>query len=205
MSARKSSRDFIVLDAVSNNVAQVLVDFRLPRFVKRAIPERVLNGMYRARNEIRRTLFSRGLPVNAVFEQPLEHKLASASMSIIVPIHDAPEVTKRCLASLERYAAAAEVILVDDASKLSDTIDIIREFSRRNRWKVISNAQAVGHSAASAAGAGLATRPYLCLLNSDTVVTPWCWRPVAEAFETNAAIGVAGPSTSASDNEQTIE
>src|SRR5262249_11181001 len=176
MSASKNSqRNFIVpLDAVSKGLAGVLADFRLPNLVKRTIPRRMLDGMYRTRKEMRRVLFSRGLPVDRVFEQPPEHRAASGSMSIIVPIHDAPLVTKRCLASLERYAAEAEVILVDDASKLPDTIGIIRGFSNRNGWKVIANAKALGHSSATAAGARLATRPYLCLLNSDTVITPWC-------------------------------
>jgi len=201
-----SRRDFVVpLGAVSGGVAQLLADFRLPGLVKRALPAAMLAGIYETRKEIRRWLFSRGLPRNRVFEQPLEHRLASRSMSIVVPIHDAPEVTKRCLASLERHAAAAEVILVDDASKLPTTSDIIREFSQRNGWKVVSNAEAVGHSAASAAGGRLATRPYLCLLNSDTVVTPWCWRPIQEAFDANPAIGIAGPSTSASGNDQTLD
>src|SRR5262249_16456148 len=140
-----------------------------------------------------------------VFEQPLDHRWASQSMSIIVPIHDAPQVTNRCLASLERYARDAEVILVDDASKAPATIDIVREFSSRNGWKVIWNGTAGGHSAACAWGASLATRPYLCLLNSDTVVTPWCWRPIQEAFESDPSIGAAGPSTSTSGNEQALE
>ena len=126
-------------------------------------------------------------------------------MSIVVPIHDAPLVTKRCLASLERYATGAEVILVDDGSELAATIDVIREFSSRNGWKVISNAQARGHSAACAAGASFGTRDYLCLLNSDTVVTPWCWRPIQEQFATDPTIGVAGPCTSTSGNQQTLE
>lgn len=203
---KNSQRDFIVpLDVLSKNLAQLLVAFRLPGFVKRTLPHRLMDGMYQTRKEIRRLLFSRGLPRNRVFEQPLEHKLAGRPMSIIVPIHDAPLVTERCLASLERYASEAEVVLVDDASKLPDTIDMIREFSRRNGWKVISNAQAVGHSAACAAGVRVATRPYLCLLNSDTVVTPWCWRSIQEAFETDPSIGAAGPSTSASGNEQALD
>jgi len=62
-----------------------------------------------------------------------------------------------------------------------------------------------GHSAACSAGAEIASRPYLCLLNSDTLVTPWCWYTVKEAFEGDSAIGVAGPSTSESSNEQTVE
>lgn len=207
MSVPKSSqRDLVApLGAVSGSLAHLLGAFRLPSLIKKALPPFVIARMYETRREIKRTLFSRGLPRNRVFEQPLKHRLASASMSIVVAIHDAPLLTKRCLASLERYAAEAEIILVDDASKIPDTIDIIGDFSRRNGWKVISNAPAVGHSAACAAGAALATRPYLCLLNSDTVVTPWCWRPIQEALETDPAIGVAGPSTSTSGNEQTLE
>ena len=207
MSVGKSSQqDFVApLDPVSGGLAQLIAAFRLPGLARRVLPSAVIAGMYKTRREIRKRLFSRGLPRNRVFEQPLEYRAASASMSIVVPIHDAPLVTKRCLASLERYAADAEVILVDDASKLPVTINIIREFSRRNGWKVISNTEARGHSAACEAGARLASRPYLCLLNSDTIVTPWCWRAIEEAFEANAEIGVVGPSTSESWNAQTLE
>src|SRR5262249_43958596 len=59
--------------------------------------------------------------------------------------------------------------------------------------------------AACVAGVELATRPYLCFLNSDTVVTPWCWRPILDAFEADPDIGIAGPSTSTSGNIQTLE
>src|SRR5262249_25365255 len=207
MSARKNSqRDFVVpLGAASRRVAQLLAAFRLPGLIKRVLPPSVLTGMYQTRKEIRKKLFSRGLSRNGVFNQPREHRLASASMSIVVAIHDSPSVTKRCLASLACYAAEAEVILVDDASEIPYTIDIIREFSKNNGWKVISNASAVGHSAACVAGVELATRPYLCFLNSDTVVTPWCWRPILDAFEADPDIGIAGPSTSTSGNIQTLE
>jgi hypothetical protein len=34
------------------------------------------------------------------------------------------------------------------------------------------------------------------------VVTPWCWRLVKEVFEQNQKIGVAGPSTSCTYNDQ---
>jgi len=42
------------------------------------------------------------------------------------------------------------------------------------------------------------------LLNSDTVVTPWCWRLFEKAFQEDASIGVAGPSTSLSGTVQTL-
>ena len=137
------------------------------------------------------------LPRNRVFEQSREDAAASAQLSIIVAIHDEPGVTLRCLTSLQRYAPQAEIVLVDDGSKLEETIKLIDEFAARNAWKLIRHVKALGHSAACEAGINLATRPYLCLLNSDTVTTPWCWRPVVQVFEENPDIGVAGPSTSA--------
>jgi GT2 family glycosyltransferase len=189
------------VDELSERSAQLLAAWHLPGLVKSALPQAVIDAM----RPIRVRVLSRGLPRNRVFEQPPEHRLASASMSVVVPIHDAPLVTKRCLASLERVAAKSEIILVDDGSRTAETTHIIREFGSRNGWKVIWNAQASGHGAACAAGARLASRPYLCLLNSDTIVTPWCWRALEEAFEMNIAIGVAGPSTSDSGNEQALD
>jgi GT2 family glycosyltransferase len=132
-------------------------------------------------------------------------RAASGSMSIIVPIHDAPLVTRRCLASLERDATKSEIILVDDGSKLAETTELVQKSSSRNGWKVVRSEEPRGHSAACAAGARFATRPYLCLLNSDTVVTPWCWRAIQEVFDTDSSIGVAGPCTSSSGNEQTLD
>jgi len=176
----------------------------LPRWVKRTLKTSSASAALDHVRRIRARIVTRSLSRDRVFEQPGEDKLASAAMSIIVPIHDAPLVTQRCLASLERYAAEADVVLVDDGSRLPETIDIIGEYSRRNEWKVIANTAPTGHSAACWVGTQLATRPYLCLLNSDTVITPWCWRPIQRAFETDPTVGVAGPCTSRSSNRQTL-
>lgn len=136
--------------------------------------------------------------------QSIEDASASESMSIVVPVHDAPAVTRRCLASLEKYAPKAEIVLVDDGSSLVETKDIIRDFIGRNRWKLVQHEKPFGHSVACEAGASLATRPYLCLLNSDTVVTPSCWRLLKQVFEYDDNIAVAGPSTSHSSNPQAL-
>ncbi len=137
-------------------------------------------------------------------EQPLEDAEASGSISIIVPVHDSPAVTRRCLASLERFAPRAEIILVDDASKLDETRELLDEASSRNGWKLIRHLKALGHSGACKAGADASTRRYLCLLNSDTIVTPWCWLPIVQAFESDPKIGAAGPSTSNAGNAQVL-
>jgi O-antigen biosynthesis protein len=143
-------------------------------------------------------------PPQIEFEQASEDARASASISIVVPIHDSPREARQCLAGLEKYAPESEVILVDDASVLTETLEVIRHFGSRNGWKVARHEKALGHSEACRAGTNLATRPYLCLLNSDTIVTPWCWRCVKEVFECDQQIAVSGPSTSYSRNLQTL-
>jgi GT2 family glycosyltransferase len=177
-----------------------LSTWHIPGFLKGLMPRAAIEGLQRLKG----TILTRDLPRDIAFEQSPEDALASASISIIVPIHDAPMVTRRCLASLEKYASKSEVILVDDASNLPETAEIIQSFSSQNGWKVVREKKSVGHSRACAAGALLATRPFLCLLNSDTVVTPRCWRQARDVFDSDQKIGVAGPSTSHSGTSQTL-
>lgn len=158
----------------------------------------------RVLRRVRVAALSLGLPRHREFEQPQSENDASAAMSIIVAIHDEPEVVARCLSSLERYAKKAEVILVDDGSKLDRTVAIVDDFGRRRGWMVIRHLSPKGHSRSCEAGASVATRPYLCLLNSDTVVTPWSWRGVKEAFESDTRIAAVGPSTSWAATSQMI-
>jgi GT2 family glycosyltransferase len=190
-----------------------MANWHIPHFLRGLLPRLVIHSL----REFKRIVFSSlrelkftgrvlppHFPRDKEFEQSPDDSQASACMSIVVPIHDAPTVTRRCLGSLEKYAPESEIILVDDASSLTETLEVIRHFSSQNKWKVVRHEKSLGHSEACREGANLATRPYLCLLNSDTVVTPWCWRPVKEVFEHDQKTGVAGPSTSESGNVQTL-
>ena len=40
----------------------------------------------------------------------------TSDISVVIAVHDAPEVTARCFRSLERFGVGAEVIVVDDGS-----------------------------------------------------------------------------------------
>jgi GT2 family glycosyltransferase len=177
-----------------------VTSWHAPRFLKRLLPRPVITCLL----GIKRRALARNFSPDIEFEQSPEDGQASASMSIVVPIRDSPTVTRRCLASLEKYAPQSEIILVDDASILAETLEVIRHFSIRNGWKVIRHEKSLGHSEACRAGTSLATRPYLCLLNSDTVVTPWCWQRIKEVFEHDQKIGVLGPSTSNTGNPQSL-
>ncbi len=131
-----------------------MTSWHIPRFLKRLLPRPVITGLLCLKSMVLARDFSREIE----FEQSLEDSQASASMSIVVPIHDAPSVTRRCLASLEKYAPESEIILVDDASVLAETLDLIRHFSSRVGWKVFRHEKSLGQSEACRKGSSFATR-----------------------------------------------
>jgi GT2 family glycosyltransferase len=63
---------------------------------------------------------------------------------------------------------------------------------------------AQGHSRASEAGVSASTRPYVCLLNSDAIVTPRSWLGMVRAFTDFPQVAVAGPSTSQTPTPQQV-
>lgn len=134
-----------------------------------------------------------------------EERRASACVSVIVTIHDAPEVTDRCLRSLERNGGDAEVILIDDGSKLDRTREVIDQAVARNGWAVSHHAPARGHSRACELGAKMTHREYICFLNSDAVVTPFSWAGMVKAIQSDPRVGVVGPSTSNTSTRQKLQ
>jgi GT2 family glycosyltransferase len=176
----------------------------LASFMTATLREALPEPARRVLRKVRAKLLSVGISRGVEFRQPASETDASASMSIIVAINDSPEVVQRCLASLEKFAPRSEVVLVDDGSALRQTVDLIEAFRARNSWKHIRHEVPQGHSQCCSVGARQSTRPYLCLLNSDTVVAPWSWQGIKEAFELDPSIGIAGPSTSWAATRQMI-
>jgi O-antigen biosynthesis protein len=149
-------------------------------------------------------LLSLGLRSDGSFALSDEERRASGLMSVIVAVHDSPQVTERCLHSLEAFGGDAEVVVVDDASKMEITRQILGDFCSRNGWKLIRHEKALGHSQSSEAGVQVSTRPYICLLNSDTVVTHRSWAAMARAFDLSPKIAAVGPSTSHTPGPQIV-
>jgi GT2 family glycosyltransferase len=149
-------------------------------------------------------LLSLDLRPRSAYALPPEEQQATSAISVVVPVHDALEVTARCLDSLERFGGEAEIIIVDDGSKLEVTRQFLDDRCAQNGWKLIRNERPQGHSRASEAGVAVSSRPFLCLLNSDAIVTPHSWAGVVSAFETSARIAVVGPVTSFTAGTQQI-
>lgn len=164
------------------------------------IPEDLRETYRRARA----WLLSIGLDGGAAHAISPEERMASRAVAVIVAIHDAPDVTERCLLSLERNGGDAEVILVDDGSKQERTRRIIDHLSARNGWEVARHKSAQGHSRACERGAEKAKRDYLCFLNSDTVVTPFSWDGMVKVLRNDPGVGVIGPATSRTSTAQVV-
>jgi len=149
-------------------------------------------------------LLSVGLQHQGEFLLTAEERCASDKISIVVAVHDGLEFTRRCLNSLEVFCGGAEVIVVDDGSTLTEVRQMLENYCESNSWKLVKHATALGHSRASEAGVSVSTRPFICLLNSDTVVTPRSWDGVVRAFELDSNVAVVGPSTSQTVGPQVV-
>lgn len=133
-----------------------------------------------------------------------EERVATSRLSIIVPVHDAPNVVSRCLTRLLRYSGNAQVIVVDDGSRLCETRSgLAGAQQRRPDWLFIQHPEPLGHSRACEAGVRLAQRDILCLLNSDAFVTSRSWAGVLGCFN-DLRVAVAGPLTSSAPTSQQV-
>ena len=126
----------------------------------------------------------------------LEDLKTTQQLSVIVPVHNAPDDTGRCLRSLELFAGEAEVILVDDGSTDPRASEVVRDIAVRNDWKMFRNEKSSFHSGACMSGAEHVTRPIMCLLNSDTVVTQHSWSLCVQALLDHPSLKAVGPRTS---------
>lgn len=123
--------------------------------------------------------------------------------SVIVPVRDQPEATARCLDSVARHAPGAEVIIIDDASERAQTRELIAIWAGRPGWRALRNESPLGHTAANHQGVAASSRRWLCLINSDAMISRPCLGPLA-ALLSRPGVGCVGPSTSQTSTAQAL-
>lgn len=96
----------------------------------------------------------------------------SISLTVIVPVFNAPAETRRCLAALRHTLRKdrADVIVIDDASTDAAIPGLLRD-SCRPDWHVERQAENLGFVGTVNRGMQLAVDHDVVLLNSDTVPT----------------------------------
>jgi len=116
--------------------------------------------------------------------------------AIIIPVYNAYEELRECIASVQKHTNLAEnrLIIIDDAS----TDARVREFLKGlNNIELICNEQNIGYTKTCNKGISLAAPYDVVLLNSDTIVTPRWLESLRIAAYSAADIGTA---TALSDN-----
>jgi len=111
------------------------------------------------------------------------------TLSVIVPMFNAPEQLARCLAALATSTAAHELIVVDDASTDARAVELARASGAR----YLRLEQNSGPGIARNAGAKVAAGELLAFIDSDVVVEPTTLaqlqRALAEDREAAAVFG----------------
>ncbi len=98
---------------------------------------------------------------------------AERQLDIVVPIYNAPDDVRRCVASvLACTSGDYRLIMIDDASPDPGVRDVFREIEQRGdrRIELLRNDRNLGFTATANRGMAL-SRADVVLLNSDTIVT----------------------------------
>lgn len=144
-----------------------------------------------------------GFPSKPAFNKPTPQAALAAMSSfcdIVIPVHDQPELTSRCLDSvIKNTLGRYRLILIDNASG-PDTKGIIRQVSLSNPFvTIIENKDNLGWVKAVNQGIGISSGDYVCIMNNDTVVKTDGWTlRLIETAERDASIGLVNPAFDAS-------
>jgi GT2 family glycosyltransferase len=114
-------------------------------------------------------------------------------VSIVIPVCDRADMTRRCLESIRRHTCGSEyeIIVVDNGSTDGSTGEL-RDLHDEGRISGIFNGRDHGFAAACNQGAEIARHPYVLFLSNDTEVSPGWLRPLVETLDMDAKAGAAG-------------
>ncbi|MFA6955431.1 MAG: glycosyltransferase [Thermoanaerobaculia bacterium] len=116
--------------------------------------------------------------------------LREARCDLVIPVHNALKSTRNCLESVRRFAPPwARVVVINDRSDdrttawLEEQSDIL----------VLHNAWNLGFVASANRGMSFSEVPYVCLLNSDTLLTEGALERMVARLDRDGSIGLCCP------------
>lgn len=121
------------------------------------------------------------------------------TVDVIIPVHDAPELTQRCIRSVlaTRDRARHRLILVDDGSS-EETREMLERFvSFGDQIELIRHRSARGFASAANAALRRSEADMAIVLNSDTEVTGRWLDKLADAMFRPVDVGIVGPMSNA--------
>jgi len=126
-----------------------------------------------------------------------------SAVGVVVTVHNALRATSYCLESLKRFDFGGglnpRVIVVDDESA-PHVEKKLRAICGENKWIYKRNITRQGYTRTVTSGLDHAVKlgcKWICILNSDTLVTPGWLYKLVRAGETDPKIGMVGPYSNA--------
>jgi GT2 family glycosyltransferase len=182
---------------------------RLRDALPAAVGERLRFGLYPARvTDATEVVCARahaawGTPAELDPARPVRYDAAPRA-SILMVTYNNVDLTRLCLASVQRAAGATpfELIVVDNQSR-DGSADYLHRCVESKLLPInfIANSDNRGFAAANNQAANEARGDVLVFLNNDTVVTPgWLERLVA-ILDEDPSVGLVGPVTNSCGNE----
>lgn len=120
-----------------------------------------------------------------------------APLSIVVPVHNAPEALAECLDSvIGQTTFPAELLIIDDASTDPAIAPLLAQYGKRSGVRILVNESNLGFTATANRGLRETTGD-MVLLNSDVVVGPRWLENLHTAAHARSRVGTV---TAISDN-----
>jgi GT2 family glycosyltransferase/glycosyltransferase involved in cell wall biosynthesis len=120
-------------------------------------------------------------------------------VDVIVPVFNALEDVKRCLASILAHddGSLTRLIVINDGSD-QDTHAWLNQFSQTHeKAHLIEHPVNKGYTQAVNTGLGVSTAPIILILNSDTIVTRGWLVGLLRCLDSDPGIGIVGPLSNA--------
>jgi GT2 family glycosyltransferase/glycosyltransferase involved in cell wall biosynthesis len=126
-------------------------------------------------------------------QEPPAVKAHTASVDIIICVHNALDDVEQCLNSLHKQTTLPyRLILVDDGSD-EETAAYLNQAAAATGAVLLRSEIATGYTYAANRGIRASSAEYIVLLNSDTIVTPdWLDRMLA-CLQSDQKLGIVGP------------
>lgn len=122
-----------------------------------------------------------------------ELPLPDATVSVVIPFRDRPELLRNCLRSLRRSTyRKLEIVLVDNGSEDPRTARLLANISARHNVKLVSCPEEFNFSRLCNLGAKRATGDHLLFLNNDTEVLTRRWVERMLRLAADPAVGAVG-------------
>jgi GT2 family glycosyltransferase len=123
--------------------------------------------------------------------------LREARCDLVIPVHNALKSTRNCLESVRRYAPPwARVIVINDRSDARTTAWL----EEQRDVLVLHNSWNLGFVASANRGMRFSEAPYVCLLNSDTLLTEGALERMVARLDREPSIGICCPLSNSSMN-----